>query len=1558
MEDLGYWLERLKKVDTLLSEPSLSLIALGQAYLDGPGGRMPAWISERSTPDPAAKRSLLVHSVACSTLQRLWRTHRRYPWLTRDARDALKTLQPLIADRAEEIAETANPLRTLSDPVFGRMNPFVAAEVFWNLLQAGQNRVVGGTGFLSIFSMLWSLFATHPPDRGYALGDTRTLAASVTAKCLRPLLQLQAMFRARGRLYRAIRKVILELDGLAERPTPNRWWKFACAADRLAGYLLELSRFAINREGFERAAKEISAIAQQMAPNQPKHSPKVPLDRIRAIVIRALADLRRCNQNTLGDAQAALTTVRERLLPELKLPPSTTRSPFLTQLRPRLPDETDDSYWKRIHNAAQQALGKCDNALKTLVGAVVSLEAVAPPKTPEELAQQQEMRSLLSAIAPGYTPEEVPPDTDRATWALLRLAIANETVATDIENSIAPSTHWCRFVVRQEVAYASAGNDTDFDPAELLSAVAIAERSGYISELEVEDALEKALRGLRPDGSWSAGQPIYLTKRVLGVWPSSADIAWLLAGAVSGTPKIRRGDAALMSFADWLERTRTHFDRHLHDTWTEDDEKTHMAGWSAETREARTIDLWVTSIALNALIEIRELIEHRLWELCEQRFFVIRPRDLKDFDTIDPVDAGALHEHRLHHRLRRSARQSSGPDYRDAEYSFVFHGPPGSSKTAMAEGLGREMWRESSPNPRVIRITPADFTRQGEAGLDAEARFIFELLSHLRGVTIIFDEIDDLLRRRELKGNPAFLKMVVPAMLNRLQDLRDAAPRQELCFVVAMNYVDNVEPALIRPGRIDAALPVVYPDPWSRDNTLDRVIEARGAVELFDDLLRAQIVTRTDGWAWPIYNRLCENVVAAFLGGKLAPEEKRARTDQLIRELATQRQDVESHYAEKLRWSPVSPELVNEVAHFAMAYDRTPAGCSQRVPAILRREGGPSIAALQQAIGRRGRSSSRRGRSPVETVQEKLTTEWRREKRQTYPRAALMRTRDMGATRFADAEATVFRVWAPAASEVTLVRGTGKIPLTREEGSVWAGEVTGVAVEERYRYEFGDETVALTDPYAREVDPDAQWSRVVDPIAAPPGFDRDWQKLVLYQIHPASFAGAVQNAYDVICSRLDQLEHLGVTGIDLVGAGEPVHTPVRHDWRAIHQIEERYGGTSALRTLIKTAHAKHLAVFIGATTRELLGRSVADLGAYGEYFAGENDLGPRPDFRKPQVRALAVENARRWIHELGVDGIRWAGTNFVTTAIDPATQRAYEVPEGWATLREVTKKIRELGRGLLIAGDLEGMSRLVSDAPDCAGFHVQWYPAFERAVRQALAPAYAALPPANVDLEPLKTAIMRRREPDEGDVYWRINYSETFDTIRQKGRLSDALHGQGALPAEARQRAFLATTLTLLTPGIPLIFQGQELWSEPGLDAVDPLPWDAQSGITRRLEQLIALRRNVAGTTAGLLGHRCYVQEPQKRILVIERWDQDQSRNDIGHVVAVLNFTSHDAQPAVRFPFAGDWVVRYNATADVYDTSFGQLPSGPVVTPAPDTRVAKVPVGGFSAVILSQDVNI
>jgi 1,4-alpha-glucan branching enzyme len=1527
-EELSSWLERLKGLDSVLAPAVSTLIDVADAHRAS--GGIPSWISETAE---ASDRSLLVYALCCSTLQKVWQTRRRYSWLSKGHVERLKTLQQEIAERATALERSdADVRKLLADPVFGPLSPLTAAEVLWVLLNAAENRAFGATGFAALASMFWSLIASSAGDP-QNISDPRASPAAITARWLLPIHSLQDAIRGRARLYRDIRDVARKLEELAAKAAdPHFRWQFASLADRLAGLLLELSELAVNRTAMKMAVERIATKTRALQANDPT----VPWPEIRRELIELVADLGVANQPRLTSAWTLLSRMKRDLLPAAyeEDDPAGLR----TDLRPRRAGETKEQYRERMRESAAQAIERCRKGLRYLWRGVRACHAVCHEVVNGEqiLGRLHRKPGRACRFASNLAQLE---RGDPLYWVLGQLAVANEDMADLIESVARPAVERCRAIVRQEVAYASAGNDTAFDATELLSAVLIAERWESISELEVDDALSKALRAQRPDGSWNTGKPIFREKRVLGLWPNTSDAVALLAKTALARPRIRRADAALMKFVDWLDRDRTDFDRYLDpsDRDADDRRKLHMAGWSTESRDAKTIDLWTTAVSIGALLEIREIVEQRLWQLCEKRFSVLR--DLKRLDDVDPVDFGAAHEHRLHYRLRAAARQTRGTDYESAPYSFVLHGPPGSSKTALAEALGSEMWRERDQQARVVRVTPADFTRQGESGVDAEARLIFALLSHVRRVTIIFDEIDDLLRRREMKGAPAFLKMIVPAMLNRLQDLRDAAVRQEICSIIAMNYVDNVEPALVRPGRVDAVIPIVYPDPWSRENTMHRVFASKKIMP-FDESLRARIIGNTAGWPWTTFSRLCREIVG-----------REAEWNGIGETIDRLRGDIPSAaYVDPERWTPISPPLVNEVAHFAFAFARSERECSIEIERLL----------TQRSSGDTPESALLKAASEVVA---KVGREWKTEKRAAYSRAAASRTPAMGMTMFPDEDVAIFRVWAPAIENVEVeIKGADsqvrRVPLADEGEGVWAGEVPEVRPGDSYRYALSlssiPQPVRRTDPYGRELDENARMTIIAEPsLPSFPPMLQGWHDLLIYQIHPGTFTA--EKTYAGVASRLTDLASLGVNAIELLSAAETAaseNRSVEELFTAIVRDERQYGGLMDLHDLVDEAHRQRIAVIVGVTTHNLLGRAVANL----HHFTGSNvyfhpdkelqatELGPRPDLHERQVIDLMTENATRWIREIGVDGLRWAGTNSIRT-LHPAPTQIDEWKDGWNVLQRINRAIAGLGRGTLtIAQDVEEHRRLITTDRGCAGFGAQWSPGFERAVWGVLTSR------SSPDLNALKQAFDRRG----GDSFKRVIFAESNETYRKRRRfLKQALENAGFSSEDVLRRTFLGAMLALVAPGIPLLVQGQEL-CEGSLSA--PVEWpgsELQRGIRRRFEDLIACRRNYHDSTPGLMGHfaSCLQGKRGDDMFIVNRWVTD----DRDSVVIVFNFGSEAQRDyQVQFPRVGRWLVRFNPAAPIYGDAFGAFHDSPEVQVA-GNGLGRVSVGPNSAIVLSHE---
>jgi 1,4-alpha-glucan branching enzyme len=121
---------------------------------------------------------------------------------------------------------------------------------------------------------------------------------------------------------------------------------------------------------------------------------------------------------------------------------------------------------------------------------------------------------------------------------------------------------------------------------------------------------------------------------------------------------------------------------------------------------------------------------------------------------------------------------------------------------------------------------------------------------------------------------------------------------------------------------------------------------------------------------------------------------------------------------------------------------------------------------------------------------------------------------------------------------------------------------------------------------------------------------------------------------------------------------------------------------------------------------------------------------------------------------------------------------------------------------------------------------------------------------------------------------------------------------------------------------------------------------------------LIALRRNLAGHTGGLTGQNLNVfhLDDSNKTLAYHRWENGGAGDD---VVVVANFSNVPLPTLnVGFPRGGQWHVRFNSGAEVYDPSFKNGDSfDTVASPGGKDGLnfnANVGVGPYSVVILSQ----
>ncbi len=134
---------------------------------------------------------------------------------------------------------------------------------------------------------------------------------------------------------------------------------------------------------------------------------------------------------------------------------------------------------------------------------------------------------------------------------------------------------------------------------------------------------------------------------------------------------------------------------------------------------------------------------------------------------------------------------------------MIFWGPPGTGKTlfakAMAAALGATVTIVSGPELKSRWV--------GES--EENLRQIFRRARQSAPSIIVFDELDSFASARGMYTGSD----VEHSMVNQLLTEMDGFHREEMVFVVGTtNFVEALDPALLRPGRFEFQLQIPYPD--------------------------------------------------------------------------------------------------------------------------------------------------------------------------------------------------------------------------------------------------------------------------------------------------------------------------------------------------------------------------------------------------------------------------------------------------------------------------------------------------------------------------------------------------------------------------------------------------------------------------------------------------------------------------------------------------------------------------------------------------------------------------
>ena len=576
-------------------------------------------------------------------------------------------------------------------------------------------------------------------------------------------------------------------------------------------------------------------------------------------------------------------------------------------------------------------------------------------------------------------------------------------------------------------------------------------------------------------------------------------------------------------------------------------------------------------------------------------------------------------------------------------------------------------------------------------------------------------------------------------------------------------------------------------------------------------------------------------------------------------------------------------------------------------------------------------------------------------------------------------DGVTFRTWAPFADSVN-VAGTfngfngDNVALQPEGNGNWSANIRNIGPGTQYKYVIrnGSQTLWKNDPRSIQLT-----SSVGNSVVANTAFNwtdenfniPNWNEIVLYEMHIGTIndePGGGPSNFDDAIERLDDIAAIGINAVQVMPVSEfPGDFSWGYNPSYPFSVESIYGGPDAFKRFVNAAHERGMAVLLDVVHNHW-GPNDMDLWRYDGYF--EDIFGgiyfyqdersftqwgdTRPDFGRGEVRQYIRDNTIHWIEEFHVDGFRFDSTSNIRTT------NLGDNPEGWTLMQWINNEIDAVNPGILsVAEDLQGNSYITKTTGEGgAGFDSQWTPTFVHPIRNVI------VPPSDDgrNMWDVKNSIEARYN---GDAFERIIYTESHDEVANgRSRVPEEIFPGNADSYWSKKRSTLGGALVMTSPGIPMIFQGQELLEDGFFQDTDPVDWerlDTFSGIRQMYIDLIRLRRNWYNQTRGLSGQNVNVFHVNNndKMVAFHRWMNGGTGDD---VIVVCNFRDQSwGKYRIGLPRPGVWKVRFNSDWTGYSDDFGNFFS-PDVSSINEPRdgldySGVVQIGKYSTIILSQD---
>jgi len=422
-----------------------------------------------------------------------------------------------------------------------------------------------------------------------------------------------------------------------------------------------------------------------------------------------------------------------------------------------------------------------------------------------------------------------------------------------------------------------------------------------------------------------------------------------------------------------------------------------------------------------------------------------------------------------------------------------------------------------------------------------------------------------------------------------------------------------------------------------------------------------------------------------------------------------------------------------------------------------------------------------------------------------------------------------FRVWAPRRRKVEVILeghdASEVVPLNPESLGYFSGITANARAGTRYQLRLDNGERLFPDPASR-FQPEGPHgpSQIVDPSVFH-WTDQAWRGIslkgqVIYEMHIGAFTG--EGTWAAAADQLAELARLGITTIEVMPIADfSGRFGWGYDGVNLFAPSRLYGTPEEFSSFVDRAHSCNLGVILDVVYNHLGAdgnylREFAD-----DYFSSKHktEWGEAINFdgrNSAPVREFVLTNAAYWIDEFHLDGLRLDATQSI---FDNSPEHILAV---------LTRTVREAaqGREVIVVGENEPQDITLIRSFERRGYGLDaiWNDDFHHSSIVALTGRseayytdYRGKPQEFISAakygylyqgqwyrwQHQRRGTSSLREPPEAY----ITFLQNHDQIANSGR-GERCH---KLTSPGRYRAI--TALWLLSPGTPMLFQGQEFAS-------------------------------------------------------------------------------------------------------------------------------------------------